>query len=415
MTSTTKSDAAGGLRRAGSSASAWALLLLLGIALPACGLGSPTQPADPATTTGQTTNQVFNCSCSIQIASASGTLAADDLTTVTISADVRDDQGNPISNLTPVTFSTNLGAFVDSAGNLFSALTANTFNGIAQVALASFNRATGTATVTAQIGDVTATINVEFEFVAVQGTVSLLFATAGTTSLTGTASAASPFETEIQATAVDLLGAVLAGVPVRFRIVKDHTLASGNGPARFLGPAETNTNSTGVANNVVRVVGAGDLVIVADLIDSSSGGVLSTSNQIILTTTTPTTGFPSLSLADTNGATAVTPSLSAAGELPVGLVATALDADGTTTLAGFAVRFTKVSDVDSTGVPSLVPALFPDGTEGPVTSSTNTAGQATTTINPTTVGQQVVVRAELLDSSGTVIATSNDVVITVIA
>ena len=97
-----------------------------------------------------------------------------------------------------------------------------------------------------------------------------------------------PLDLDVSTLVTDTSGATpapLAGGTVRFRITRDTSTGSGNGPARFVVRDDVLTSATGVATNILRIVGAGDVVVVADLIDPNTGDVTATSNQIIATTT----------------------------------------------------------------------------------------------------------------------------------
>ena len=145
MASTVFRDAGGGRRRgyARFMTSAFCLLLISTMMV-GCNLDNPTSPNAPADLTGQTTNQQFTFTGTIGVLSVSGTLSADDTSTITITAEVKDASGNPIQNLTTVTFNTNLGGFpqLNSAGIQFvsSTASATTFNGLASVAFQSVAR-----------------------------------------------------------------------------------------------------------------------------------------------------------------------------------------------------------------------------------------------------------------------------------
>ena len=392
-----KRDAGGGRRRRSATfmASAWALLMLLAIALPGCDLTSPTSPNNASALTGQATNQQFTFNGTISVTTSASTVSADDLTAVTITADVRDPSGNPIPNLTTVTFTTNLGVF-NLGGEAFTQATAGTFNGLAQVALQSYGRAAGTATVTAQIGTTAGSTQVTFEPAPLQAIMSASFGTSGTgaPTATGAASPADPLDIDVSALATDTSGATqtpLAGGTVRFRITRDTSQDSQNGPARFIISGNVLTNANGVATNKVRIVGAGDVVIAADLIDPNTGGVAATSNYIIATSTGGTSS-PTITFAFSDGSTTKSFGATAPAVASDTITATVKDAAGDLA-SGETVRFEIVTDTAGT-------ATLSDGTAGPLDMTTSSTGLASTTISLTATGQAVVIRATLLDSSG---------------
>jgi hypothetical protein len=382
-------------------------LLLTAVALAGCNLTTPVAPNTDGQLTGQTTNQQFVFNGTINISAAGFTLTADDTSTVTITADVRDASGNPIPNLTTIVFSTNLGAFVSDAG-LTTVATATTFNGLAQVFFSSSNRQAGTATITASLGQVASSVNVTLEAEPVTGSISASFGATGTgpTTLTGVpASAAVPHNQDISAEALDLTGAAIVGATVRFRIVTDTTdELTSNHPAAFVGSSTTTTNSSGVATAVIRVQGPGDVILEADLIDPLTGQTVASSNQIILITSQgPESSTIVLTFSD--GSTVF--SFGAPGGAATeGIIATVKDAAGKP-LAGASVRFTMRSDTADT-------ATFSDGTGegGSVTTTASSVGEATETVTLDTSPQTVVIRAELLDASGAVIAVSSDIIAT---
>lgn len=382
-------------RRAGLVLPAVAFLAVA-LALVGCNLSTPTEP-DPSLS-GTTSNQDISFSGTITLTSSSPTVPADDLTTVTITADVRDASGRPVQNLTPVLFSTDLGQFVTEGGGT-SAAEVGTFNGQASVAFSSFDRLAGTATISATVGDVTRILRVELEVAPVSGFVDLSFGS-GETILDGTVSPITPFRTPLLAVASGTDGAPLAGVLVRFRIVKDNSTGSGRGGARFEGFAETRTNSSGEATNQLIVFGEGQVILEADLVDPNTGGVVSTSNQIILVTEEPeNAGVTIITL--TVGDGGVTQTESAPFSAPL----TATVTRDSEPRVGVIVRFTIRTPAD------------PDGTLANAgTSQTDANGQAANVLNvasTASVGDSWSIFAEVLDSGGSVIATSNDVIISV--
>jgi len=380
-------------------------LLLISTMMVGCSLDNPTSPNAAADLTGQTTNQQFTFTGTIGVLSVSGTLSADDTSTITITAQVQDASGNPIQNLTTLTFSTNLGGFlqVDSGGTAFvsSTASATTFNGLASVAFQSVGRGTGTATIVASLGSTTGSTTVVLEVAAVTGSISAAFGStgAGAVTMIGTASTAVPLDVAVSATATDLSATAspIAGARMRFRIVVDTTKDSGlGGQVRFVGSVdEVTTNASGVGATMIRVQHPGDVVVVADLVDPNTGQTVATSNEIILVVST-NAGISSPSLALTFDDETTVKILGGTGPaVSVGLIATAKDAAGAL-LGGSTVRFTI--DSDTTGGATL-------SSNG--TATTGGTGTATITATLTTPTQSVVIFAELLDSSGNVVLDSN--------
>jgi hypothetical protein len=271
-----------------------------------------------------------------------------------------------------------------------AAVSATTFNGIAQAELRSQNRQTGTATVTVSLGTTSGSAEVEFEPAAVIGTLSLGFGTSGTGAgtKTGSANQNDPLDETVGVTAEDLDGDPIAGATVRFRIVQDTTdEGSPNEPAHFLTSDTTSTGGSGTAVNILRVYGAGVIAIEADLIDPVTGETVATSNRIILTTT----AAEALKLAFNNGLATFT------GNAPfnVGIVARLFDETGAA-LGGRLVRFTIQSD--NTGGASL----------SVTTGTTDGNGRTTTSLHVPSVGggETVTVKAALYDANGTEITSA---------
>jgi hypothetical protein len=389
-------------------------LLLISTLMVGCDLSNPTSPNVPADLTGQTTNQQFTFTGTIGFLTISGTLVADDSSTVTITVEVKDAAGNPIQNLTSVAFNANLGGFitgVDSAGAniVVSSATASTFNGRASIDFQSLGRSTGTATIIASLGAVSSSTTVELEPAPVAGNISAAFGVSGTgsTSMTGTASTSVPLDVDISAIANDLTATAdpIAGATMRFRIETDTTdETTTNDPVAFVGGVDTvTTNTSGIGAAKIRVQGPGDVVIFVDLIDPSTELTVATSNPIILVTAGGST-VPTLGLLFDNDSTVA--DLSGTGApVSIGLIATAKDAAGAA-LGGVTVRFRIVSD--TTGG-----ATLGAGGATTLTATTSGGGTATITTTLTTATQSVVIVAELLDGSGNVInppGTSNSVI-----
>ncbi len=407
MARTVFCDAGGGRRRGYARLMTSAFcLLLISTMMVGCSLDNPTSPNAPADLTGQTTNQQFTFTGTIGVLSVSGTLSADDTSTITITAQVQDASGNPIQNLTTLTFSTNLGGFlqVDSGGIPFVASTASasTFNGLASVALQSVARGTGTATIIASLGSTTGSTTVVLEAAPVTGNISAAFGStgAGAVTMTGTASTAVPLDVAVSATATDLSATVspIAGARMRFRIVVDTTKDSGlGGQVRFVGNVdEVTTNASGVGATMIRVQHPGDVVVVADLVDPNTGQTVATSNEIILVAIGGS-GVPTLALTFDDDST-VRALGGTTAPVSTGVIALAKNAAGQL-LIGSTVRFIIASD--TTGGASLSSGGL---------ATTGGDGTATITARLNTPSQTVVIFAELLDSSGNVIATSNSII-----
>jgi len=379
----------------GAQLAVWGCALFLVAALvPGCGLDSPTSPNSPGDLQGNTSNQWSDFQGSIQIVVPTTDLLADDTTALTITAVVTTDAGQPATNLTPVTFSTNLGTFGDpSAAAAVTAATVTSFGGTAAVDLRSFQRAFGKATVHASVGNVSARVKLDLEHAEVKGSLSLVFRVQGqvSTNLAGPASAANPFYAGLVGTAIDEGGNPLRGVLIEFRITRDGTLGSGVGGARLDGAAVSYTDNTGEAINQLEVVGIGQVVLEADLKDPVSGAVVATSNQIILTTTE--TIFLQLTYDD--GSTAKT------GNGTRQMVATATDAAGDP-FEGVFIRFEIQND--ATDGASVSPASAVTDATGVATSTLNIP------VNAILVGGEITtVVAKVVDSSGDELATSNTI------
>ncbi len=390
MVRTMVKNARGGRRRGrGGIMTPVFCLLLVSTMIAGCNLDSPSTPNTPGDLTGQTTNQVFSFSGSINVSSITGTLAADDLSTITISAEVRDDAGNPVSNFTSVTFNTDLGGFLVVAGGALAVVdraTAYTSNGVAQVELQSVNRQTGVATVVASLGTTTASSTVTIEPAAVAGSVSLGFTSGtGPITMTGSASQNKPLDVTVGVLALDLAGDAISGAKVRFRIIQDTTdEGSPNDAAHWLTSSTTNTGALGDAVNILRVYGSGVIALDAELIDPVSSETIARSNRIILTTAASLIvklNFP-------NGATTFT------GPAPynVDLLSAVFDATNSPQ-PGLQVRFTIVND--GTSGASLTTSH----------GTTDSQGRTSTRLRVPSTGV-VTVKAGLYDATNTEIASA---------
>ena len=396
----TKLRDGGGGRRHGNArfvASAWCVLLMLAV-LPGCDLNNPTSPNDPADLTGQTTNQTFTFTGSLSISSSANTMTADDLSTVLLVVEVKDSSGGAIQNLTTVNFSTNLGAF-NVGGALFTAAQATTFNGLASVLFQSSGRLAGAATITASIGTVSSSTQVTLTPLALDGTLALAFGTTGTglTTLSGVASAVAPLEANIGLTALDTEGQPIVGVNVSFRIIQDTTADGGatNPNAEFAASRHTTTGPDGSAVNILRAFGAGTVVVVAEMFDPNTGALVATSNRIILTASSQFV----ISLAFTpSGATSV----SLLGPYPQtqAMAAVVTDTAGVVQ-PGLTVRFRITADSTDTGA-SLSSSVVVADSAGTANNSISVPGSIE--------AASVSILAEVINSAGTVLATSNVIV-----
>jgi hypothetical protein len=374
-------------------------LLLISTLTVGCDLNTPTSPNSPAQLTGQTTNQQFTFSGTIGVLAVSGTVIADDNSTVTITAIVRDQSGNPIQNLTTVTFSTDLGGFVTGVDNTGGAITSSvtsavTFNGQAQVSFVSVGRDTGTATVRANIGNTSASTQLKLEPAPIEGTIALLF-TGGGVTLSGVASSASPLDAPISLEALDLEGNPIVGANVSFRILQDTTGDNSSNPyAEFVASRHTTTGAAGDAANILRSFGPGVVVVVAELYDPNSGNLVGTSNRIIMTTSRSYL----ISLQFNGGGTTV----NMAAPYTANFTATVTDAD-LAPQQGLTVRFSITADSTTAGA-SLSNSLQVTSAAGGATSSVTVPDDAAG------AGSSVTIVAEVVDSTGAVLSTSNVIV-----
>lgn len=373
-------------------------LVLMAMLSAGCSLDDPTSPNSPAGLQGQNPNQALSFDGTVTLSASSASGPADGVTDIVISAQVLDAQGQPVQNLTPVSFATDLGllrAFGADPATGAASVLVTTFSGKASVVLTS--TLAGTASVLAGVGDVTASTTVQLTLVPLTGNISVIFRSGGgdITTTGGMASAAQPFRVPIVAQAVSLDNKALAGVKVRFRIVKDGTLGSGIGPARLDAPEVSLTDSSGEAFNQLSVVGEGTVVVKAVLIDPNTGKTVATSNQIISQTTTPFT----ISLTFSDGTST---SFSSAAPFTEGIIATLKDLNGIP-VVGRRVRFTIRSDSTTAG--ASVTASATSNSSGLANGSVTVPDAGTTT-------SSVAIFAEVLDSNGIVIGTSNDIVAT---
>jgi hypothetical protein len=387
-------DGGGGRRRAHAKVMTSALcLLLISTLMAGCDLNNPTSPNNASQLTGQNTNQSFSFSGTITVSKSAGSVDADDVTTVTIIATVRDASGNPVPNLTTVTFSTDLGAFFveeqtsGDAGTVrivSPVFQATTFNGQAQAEFQSSGRIIGTARITASLGGVSGSTTVALEPAPVAGTIGLTFGASGEGDITATGSANqnAPLEKTVSVVAKDFDDNPIAGATVKFRIVEDTT--EPNRPAVWVSSNTSSTGPDGIAANIVRVSGPGVVAMEADMIDPITGNLVATSNRIILTTTAD----EELTLAFANGAT----TYSANAAYSVGISALLRDYNGDV-VAGKRVVFSIDSDT-TTGA-----------TLSKTSVDTGQDGRAGVTLTVPSIGS-VTVKAALLDADGSVIVSA---------
>jgi len=383
-------DVGGGRRRAYAKVMTTAFcLLLISTLMVGCNLNSPSSPNTGSQLTGQTTNQSYSFTGTIVLSKTAGSVDADDATTVTIIATVRDASGNPVPNLATVTFSTDLGGFVigvDGGGNNVTATTATatTFNGQATVEFQSSGRLIGTAHITAGLGGVNGSTTVTLEAAPVTGTIALTFGASGTGAITSTGAANQndPLDTTVSVLAEDFDGDPIAGARVKFRIIQDTT--EPNRPAVWLTSNTTSTGPDGVAANIVRVSGPGVVTMEADLIDPVTGNTTATSNAIILTAT----AAEELTLTFANGATVYTNGAA----YNVGISALLRDYNGDV-VAGKRVVFTIDSDTTS------------GATLSKTSGDTDLDGRVNVTLTVPSIGS-VTVKAALLDATGNVIVSA---------
>jgi hypothetical protein len=355
-----------------------------------CSLDNPTSPNDPGDLQGQTPYQPSDFTGTVQIVLPTATLPADDLTTLPITAVVEDSSGQPVANLTPVSFRTTKGAFIDpETGELKTELRVSSFGGSAVANLRSFQREYGEATVYASVGSVSDETEVEFEYVGAEASMSLAFRLQGQDffNMTGVTSPGNPFTVGLVASVLDLTGNPSAGTKVQFRIVSDSTTHSGSGGARLQGQPVSYTNVDGEAFNQLQVRGVGEVVLEADLIDPVTDELIGTSNQIIYSGAS----FVQLDLTIEGGT-------SATGGGNKNLKARATDASGLA-IPYIWVQFEIQADATNTAKLSPVTDIATEwGNARSVLSfSGGTAGNVTTIV------------AKVIDSQGTVLATSNTV------
>ncbi len=375
-----------------------ACLATLLVGLTACqGLNDPAAPNN--TLTGTNPNATATFSGVISLNGQGGRVPADGTTDILVQARAVDAQGNPIANGIAVNFATNLGTIRANGADPTTAGSSTpvvTFEGVAAVAVRS--SLAGTAEVTAWIANVASRVTIDFERVALEGTIDIAFRSDGG-DLPNVVTTA-PTNTLIVATARDTAGTVLAGMQVRFRIGRDTTAASGVGTAYLGAPPQSLTNSLGEAYNTLFVNGVGEVILHARLLDPLTGDLIAESGPITMITT-ELQATTSVSLAFDDGSTTGTGTV----DVPNGMSARVFSERTGEVLVGVPVRFRIISDTTDTA--SFDPAELANV----ASSSTDSLGLAFNAVIAHDSGAVVVIEAEALDpSTGAVIGRSNQIV-----
>jgi len=377
------------------SAASVVLLLVFLVGCP--GLNDPAGPNNALT--GTTPNTTGTFSGVISLNGQGGVVPADGTTDVLVRAVAVDASGNPIANGIVVNFATDLGTIRANGADPTTAgksTPVTTFEGVAVVAIRSTSA--GTAAVTAWIADVASQVTIQFERVAIEGSIDITFRVGGG-DLPNVVTTA-PTSALIVGTARDSEGFVIGGMPVRFRIGRDTTAGSGQGVAYLGAPPQSLTNSSGEAYNTLFVNGVGEVVVHARLLDPLTGDLIAESGPItIITTEIQATTSVSLTLDD--GSTTGTGTV----DLPSGLTARVFSESTGAVLVGVRVRFTIVSDTSDT--PTFDEAELANSSA----SFTDSLGLAFNAIIAHDSGAVVVIEALALDpATGEVIGRSNQIV-----
>ena len=188
------------------------------------------------------------------------------------------------------------------------------------------------------------------------------------------------------------------GVQVNFRIISDTILHGPVPGARFVGPSTSFTDQNGKAVAQIRVVGIGEIVLVADMIDPQTGDVTGTSNQIIATTTAALLA----QLTFDDGSTSFTKTASTPPGYTEGIVVTVTDTS-LTAVPGVTVRFSITADTTTAGA-TLSSSLAVTDANGQATSAVTVPDDAAA------AGSSVTILAEVIDGNNNVLATSNTIV-----
>ncbi len=373
------------------------MVLIAVLALsPACKTNDPTAPTAPVDLTGNTPNVAGTFSGLISV-TGGGIGSADGLTDLIINVRVRDDNGNPVANGTPVNVSIDIGTirlFGADPATAASSVRAGTFEGNASFAVRS--TVTGSGTVTAWIADVATVLRVTFDRVPLEALVDLIFRGGGGDTISVRGVAPTDFTLVGKVKTVD--GLAIAGVEVEFHIIEDLTIGSGHGAAFFGSPSRSLTDSAGEAFATILLQGEGTVTLTADVLDPVDGSVIFRSNQVtaIATATQENTA---VTLAFDDGTTSTT----GAPNVGEGMTATVTDLDSGTVLSGRLVRWTIV-EYSTKDV--ALRATFSDSTPG----STSTLGMAFNTLFGHEPDAIIVVEAELLDDvTSAVQAISNQI------
>ncbi len=383
--------------RSGRGSAAASVVFLLLVLVSCSGLSDPAGPNNSLTGTTPNTSGTF--SGVISLAGQGGSVPADGTTDVLVRASAVDTSGNPIANGIAVNFATNLGSVRASGADPTTAgasTPVTTFEGVAVVAVRSSSA--GTAEVTAWIADVASRVTIDFERVALEGSVDITFRIAGG-DLPNVVTTA-PTNALIVGTARDTTGTVIGGMEIRFRIGRDTTASSGQGTAYLGAPPKSLTNSSGEAYNTLFVNGVGEVVVSARLLDPLTGDLIAESGPITMITT-EIQAQTSVSLTLDDGSTTGTGTV----DLPTGMTARVFSERNGAVLVGVPVRFRIVSDTTDT-------SLF-DRAElaNSSSSATDSLGLAFNAIITHDSGAVVVIEAEALDpATGEVIGRSNQIV-----
>ncbi len=376
------------------------VLLVAAVVLAGCpGLSDPASPNTGLTGTNPNATATF--SGFISLAGGGGNAPADGATDVLIQATITTPSGAPVANGVVVNFSTSRGTVRVNGSDPATAGSSTpvvTFEGRAVVALRSTS--SGSADVTAWIADVARTVNVDFDYVPIEGTIDVVIRhpAGDVPTLTTTA----PADALIVAKVSDGTSP-LGGMTVRFKIERDTTGGTSEGAAYWGAPPKTKTGSTGEAFNTLFVKGAGEVVAFARLHDPVTDDLVATSGPItIITTHVQAEASMTLTFGDT--------STTANGTVgaPTELIATVTSQRTASALVGVPVRFSIRSDTTDTG------AFDPASLVTPGDSLTDTLGEAINAIIAHDSGAVIVITAEARDpNTGEVIARSNQVVYTV--
>lgn len=362
---------------------------VLALGLTACKPAAPTSPNSPTVLTGQNENEQPTFNGTLKIFGGGGRAPADGLTDVAIVVEVFNEDGAPVQNLTPVTFSTSLGTIRASGtdpATAGTAVTVNTWAGQAGALLRS--EFSGEAVVSISVADHVRTTRVQFQASASTDVITLGFqsGSGSTSTLEGT----TPFLAPIVATVTDETGGGIAGASVRFKILRN------SAAGELTAARKTTTDGDGQAFNVLSATQIGTVSLVAELLDAN-GRRVRESNQIVATVTAESDDFE-ITLVWADESTTTT----AAVPDTVGMQATVVDAATDETLAGRRVRFRIVSDTAETDPAALAETN---------STLTNGSGVASNAVTVREVDTVVTIVADLIASDGSFLGSSNQIVI----